>query len=352
MAAALVLAPGVLAGAVAPAQAAVRAPAVVRAAVFDQAAVDRLYVYYLAKYDHRSLVRTAAWNALAGKPDQVDALVARFLKSGLPYAISRSEQLAARNADFARRVLATHTAEFAPEVHAAAQFALASGAAALEVFARTGYAEAKERDRTARETAGEQAAALSDADREFVVLLRDTDPGPQVRAAAGLALRAEATEADVVEFFAYDWAAAAAVDLRTQQVQCADLDMAWREQVRTLRATAEAAHRAALAAAGEAREQARVTAANAWRLVIDRARPVMNTWDAAAENADRQAENWQRVAAAAAEAAENPNWDAIARTAGTNVQQWTVHGDAAAEQAAYWTEMYDTALAGELDMRP
>lgn len=351
MMAALVLVPGVTAGVAAPAWLAGPAWAFLTTTEFDQAEEDRIYVRFLAGYDARSLVRTAAWNALTST--NVPVTVDRFINSGgMAYAVTRSEQLGARNADFARRILATHTEKFAPEVRAAARYALDNGASALETFARTGYAAARQRDRAAREAAGEQATALVDADRNFVAHLRDADPGAQVRAAAGLAL-SERTDAALVEFYAHDWAAAAAVDLQTQQVQCANSDLVWRAGVKTLLADALAAQKAANEAAQEAREQARAAALRAWQALGEQARPAKSTWDTAVEVAQQQAANWEQVAlaAAAAVAADNPNWDAIAGSAQANDERWRTERTNAAKQAAYWTTLYEMALAGERDMQ-
>lgn len=347
MAAALVLVPGVVAGAVVTPAAPVWGAVVMTAfdESFDQNEEDLLYVRYLALYDPRALVRTAAWNALTSK--NVPAAVDRFLNSGMKFAVDRAKMLASRNEDFARRVLATHTVEYSPEVHAAARDALNRGTAALDAFARTGYAAAKERDRLAREADGEQAAALSQADRDFVVHLRDTDPGAQVRAAAGLAVRPEATDADVVEFYAYDWAAAAAVDLEVERTQRANSDMVWRSGLEGLIADAKAAQQAALEAEGEAKELARATALRAWGLVGDRARPATSAWDGAVLVAQQQAANWQQVAVAAGEASSNPNWAAIADAAGDNEQHWQTTRDTAAKQAAYWAQIHAMVLAGE-----
>ncbi|GAA2714111.1 hypothetical protein Apa02nite_094470 [Actinoplanes palleronii] len=305
---------------------------------------------YLAHYDPRSLVRTAAWNALTSS--NVDATVARFLNSGLAYVVERSEQLAARNADFARRILATHTATYAPEVHAAAQNALNGGAAALAVFARTGYAEAMQRDRTTREEAGAQAAALVQADRDFVARLRDNDPGAQVRAAAGYALRAGATDADVVEFFAYDWTAAASLDMQTQQLQWANTDMMWRATATRLRDEAKAAEIAAEAAVGEARVQARTAAARAWHLVGEQVAPALTTWDVAEQTAAAQAANWQQIAQAAADEIDNPNWQAVADRAQATASQWATIRDNAVHPTTFWVDLYQVALTGEQKMQP
>lgn len=348
MLAVLLVAPGLLGGVAVPAWATARDSTAMASAAFDQGEEDRLFVRFLALYDPRALVRTAAWNALTSS--NVPAAIDRFFTSGFPYAVSRSQELAARNLDFARRIVATHPAEFSPEVHAAAQYAINSGTTALDTFARTGYAAAKERDRIAREASGDHAAGLLQADRDFVAQLREHDPGAQVRAAAGLALRAEATDADVVEFYAYDWAAAASVDMQTHRTQCANTDMVWRSKIKTLLADAQAAHAAALAAEGEARELARETAARAWRALGAQAEPAKSTWDTAVEVAERQAANWQQVALAAAAAADNPNWESITVSAQANGQQWTNEQVNATRQAAYWTSLYEMALAGERDM--
>jgi hypothetical protein len=322
------------------------------AAASDQAAADREYVLFLLQYDPRSLVRIAAGNALTVRPNKVDAAVARFFKSELQFAADYSLQRDASNADFARRILATHTPEFAPEVHAAAERALAKGPAALETFATTGYEQARRRDRAARDTAGEQAEALRDDDRRFVARLRDTDPGEHVRAAAGYAL-STAADADVVEFFAYDWAAAAAVDRKSQLQQCTDADMVGRASLKLLEPSARKAEQTALTAADEAKALQRALAARAWNDVRATADPMVSTWSEAQRTASLQAAHWQQIAMdAAAASADNPNWRAIAGTAQTTAQQWLTTRDNAAVQAAYWTARYQEALAGEQRMQP
>lgn len=350
MIAVVATAPGTLAVASAPVWAAGPATAVAVMASFDRAAADRRYVRNLAYYDPRSLVRTAAWSALTS--NNVDATVARFLNSGLAFVVGRAQQLDARNADFAHRILATHTVQFAPEVHAAARYALDSGPAALDTFARTGYAEAMQRDRTARDAAGAQAAALVQIDRDFVARLRDSDPGAQVRAAAGYAVRAGATDADLVEFFAYGWVAAASADLHAHQLQFANSDMVWHAAVMRLQADATAAEDAARAAVGEARIQARAAAARAWHAMGEQTRPAQTTWEAAERTAAGQASNWQLVAQAAADALGNPNWLPVADSAQATEQQWTLARDNAADRAAYWTALYQLALTGEQNMQP
>jgi hypothetical protein len=322
------------------------------AAAVDQHSADWSRTRAVSRYDPRSLVRAAAWNALIST--NVEAAVARFLVrpgGGYEFAQLRAGQNDARNKDFAQRVLATHTVEFAPEVHAAAEYVLRPRATAAEreAFARTGYAAAKARDRQAREAAGQQAAALEQFDRDFVALLRDNDPGEQVRASATYALRPAATDADLVEFFAHDWPNAAALDLEAFRIRLTDEDMRWRAGVAGLVAAAQAAEQAALETAGEAAEQARATAARAWADLATQTATPRVIWADAQQVAETQAANWHRVAAAAG-GATGVNWQAITGTAGTTAESWAAEREQAAEQAAYWSSLLAEALAGERRM--
>jgi hypothetical protein len=318
-----------------------------RAVAVEQRSADWSRTRAVASYDPRSSVRAAAWGALVST--DVDAAVARFIDSGYAYAKTRAALNDARNTDFAQRVLATHTAEFAPEVHAAAQYALSKGAAEREAFARTGYEAAKARDRAAREATGAQAAELQQFDRDFVVLVRDNDPGEQVRAAAAYALRPAATDGDLVEFFAYEWSNAAGLDLAAFRIRTSDEDMRWRADVGRLVTAAQEAEAAALAAAGEAAEQSRGAAARAWADVATQTGTPRVLWADAQQVAEAQAANWQRVVAAAG-GATGLNWEAIVGSAGSTAESWAAERDQVAEQAAYWSGLFSDALAGELRM--
>ncbi len=317
------------------------------AAGVDQAAADRAFVRWLARSDPRANLRAAAWSVLLA--DDVDAAVAKFLASGYEFSKKRAAQSKARNADFARRVLATHTVTYSPWVHAAAQHALDGGDVELDKFVRSGYAQAKEKDRLNRQADGEHAAAIVQADRDFVAQLRDNDPGPQVRAAAAFALRTGSTDADVVEFFAFDWSNAATLDTQTYRTRCADDDTLWRAAIRRLLADALAAEKAAREAGTEAAAQARAAAARAWAHVGEQTTPARSAWADAEAIAARQAQTWHDVALAAA-ATSNPNWQVIAGTAQTTQEQWAAERANAAEQAAYWTSLYERALAAEQAM--
>jgi hypothetical protein len=317
------------------------------AAASTVTAADRAYVRLLARVDPRSTVKATAWAALISS--NVDAAVTRFFASDYDYAVRRAAAAKVRNADFARRVLETHTAEFAPEVHAAAEAAYYGNATDQEYFARTGYDAAKERDRQAREAGGAQAAALAQADRDFVALLRDHDPGEQVRAAAAFALRPAATDADLVDFFAHDWVGGAALDLEAFRIRCADADVRRRAQAARLVADARAAEQAARDTAGEAADQARAAAARAWATVGEQTGPARVAWAQAQQHAEAQAANWQQVAQAAG-SATGINWQAVAGTAGATAETWAAERQNAADQAAYWEGLYAEALAGERGM--
>ncbi|WP_344413093.1 hypothetical protein [Amycolatopsis minnesotensis] len=297
--------------------------------------------------DGRGFVRAAALNALASEPQE--AGISRFFATEYDFAVRYSAERSALNADFARRVLDTHTARFSPEVHAAAQRAVTGSDADRDQFARTGYAAARERDQHNREADGKQAAAIVEADRQFVRGLGQTDPGPQVRAAAAWALRPGAGDSDLVEFFSCGWASAARLDLETHRTAAADREVAWRVVARRLVTEAQDAEKAALEASQEAAAQLRAAAARAWREVGDKTAAPRSAWADAGEIALKQAENWRAVAAAA-QAATGPNWQAIAGPATTSQDQWQVEQQTAREQAAYWTALLQQAESGEQRM--
>jgi hypothetical protein len=305
---------------------------------------DWSYVRRLAGSDPRSTVKASAWAALTSR--SVDAAINRFLAKDFDYAKKRAAEAKIRNADFARRVLDTHTAEFSPEVHAAAGYAMYGTAADQDYFARTGYAAAKQRDRQARVDSGAQAAALEQADRDFVGLLRDHDPGDQVRASAAYALRPAATDADLVKFFAHDWVDAAALDLEAFRIRCADADIRVRAEAARLFTVARAAELAARNTAGEAGLQLRETANRAWAAAGAETGPARVAWAQAQQVALAQAANWQQIAQAAGGAA-GVNWAAVAGSSGVTAESWAAERENAAEQAAYWQGLYDEALAGE-----
>jgi hypothetical protein len=318
--------------------------AVGASAAVDRAASDRAFVRFIATRHPQGTVRAAAWLALTSSTP--DAAVAQFLGSGYEAARVRAAARNAQNLDFAKRILATHTAEYSPEVHAAAKRAVNGSNADRELFARTGYAQAAERDRQVREADGRHAAALVQADRDYVAVLRDSDPGAQVRVSAGWALRAGSTDADLVEFFAHGWASGARLDLEMHQSAIADSDVRWRATINRLVIDAQAAEQAARDTQTAA---ARAAAAAAWRKVGDDATRPRSAWEQAEDVAARQAATWQAIALAAA-GAESVNWESIAESSVATEAAWNTERDTAAEQARYWQGLLEQARAAELEM--
>ncbi|HST86581.1 MAG TPA: hypothetical protein VLL08_32890 [Kineosporiaceae bacterium] len=316
--------------------------------VADAAAQDRAFVKMVALYDPRSLVRTAAWNALLSTRETA---VADFLASGYASAVKRANATKARNLDFAKRVLATHTVDYAPQVHAAAKQAVNGTDADRERFVKTEYAAAMERDRLARLSEGQQAAAIVQADRDFVLATSTTDPGTQVRAAALYALRTGAGDAGLVEFFTYDWVQASVVDLDMYRTTRADQEILWRSVNRRLLLDAQTADQAARSASATEAAQARAVAARAWKAVGDQTGPARTAWGQAQELAQAQALNWQQVALAAA-AAGGQNWSAIGTAADAVQTDWALEKQQATDQAAYWAALLAQAVAGERGMQP
>ena len=316
--------------------------------VADAEAGDREFIKMVALYDPRSLVRTAAWNALLSTRPSA---VADFLATGYASALKRANATKVRDLDFAKRVLATHTAEYSPEVHAAAQQAVNGTDADRERFVKSEYAAAMERDRVHRVSDGQQAAAIVQADRDFVLATSIGDPGAQVRATAVYALRTGAGDAALVEFFTYDWVQASVVDLDSYRTTRADQEVLWRNVSRRLLADAQAAEKAALNASAAEQAQARAVAARAWQAVSAQTAPARSAWTEAQELSERQAANWRQVSLAAA-ATGSTNWSAIGIAAEGLQTDWNLEQHQAADQAAYWTALLAQAQAGEQSMQP
>jgi hypothetical protein len=316
-------------------------------AAADPAATARKLVRRLAGKDPRAAVRADAWVAWA---DENDDVVYEFLDFGLAAAEQRAAETASADADFCRRGLLTYTATYAPEVHAAAQRALLGTDSERELFVRSGFAAAEQRDRLAREADGEQEQAIVEADRQFVRTLAAHDPGAQVRAAAAWATRPDATDADVVEFFAYGWATGAELDLEAHRLRDAEQEARWLATVRRLVVDAQEAEQAALDAADEVAVQLRDAAARAWQRVGDQTGAPRTAWADAGQIARDQAANWAAVAAAA-QAATGPNWQAVRDAADPTRAAWAAEQDWAAEQAGFWTDLLAEAADGEARMR-
>ncbi|MBB5122730.1 hypothetical protein [Streptomyces eurocidicus] len=304
------------------------------------AAGARGRVLYLAKWHPAAEVRVSAWNAL--RSSRGDEAVAEWLApgGGFDYAKQRARDVRSRNKAFCERVVRTHTVEFSPEVRAAAERAVRGTAAEQAAFVRTGYAEAQRRDRAARETDAQHQQEAAAKERGFVGAIAAHDPGEQVRVAAQWALRAGATDADVVEFFGYGWMAGAALDLEGYRARIADAEVLRHHALSLLIRDAVAAEEALKGAADVAK--ARAEAERAWKAVAEHADTAGKAWLAEQEAAAAQAENWRTIADAARTGADEL-WKAIADPARANQDTWAREQAEAAEAAKSWKDMLDRA---------
>ncbi|MBP2328142.1 ElaB/YqjD/DUF883 family membrane-anchored ribosome-binding protein [Kibdelosporangium banguiense] len=321
------------------------------AAAPTQAERDRADVLTYARYHPYSTVKTDAWLALSSSAP--DLACADFLRGGgLEYAIERAARRDEQNKDFIKRVYETNTPQYSPEVHAAAKHLLRAGATASEreQFVRTGYEAAKARDRQFRDAIGEQKRALVEADRNYVRMLAQHDPGEQVRAIAAYATRPGATDDDLVDFFAWGWASGARLDNDAHRLRVLQNNRQWSNTIVRLIADAEAAEKAARDASDEMAEEAKARAMAAWREVGTQTAPARTGWDEARDFAARQAENWHAILLAAQQA-NTPNWDAVVDPARTSQAAWIEDQNAAAEQAAYWTALLQQAIEREQRVR-
>ncbi|MFC8920943.1 hypothetical protein ACFT5C_34990 [Streptomyces sp. NPDC057116] len=304
----------------------------------------RKRVSSMAKTHPAAEVRTSAWNAL--RSSRGDQALLEWLApgGGFDAAKQRARDTRARNKAFCERVIATHTAEFSPQVRVAATRALKGTVAEQAAFVASGYAEAQRRDRAAREAGELQRLDVAAADREFVRGLGEQDPGEHVRVAAQWALRAGATDADVAEFFGYGWATGAALDLTAYRGRIADAEAVRHHTLTRLIAQATAAEAAVAGAADAAR--ARAEAERAWRAVSEHAGAAQRAWQAEQAATTAQADNWRTVARLSRESAERL-WQAISGTADDHEAAWSGERQAADEAAAFWKAMFDRAQDGE-----
>ncbi|MFG3504867.1 hypothetical protein ACGF5F_05055 [Streptomyces sp. NPDC047821] len=316
-------------------------PSPVVAAAADEA---RARVARLAKSGLPAEIRASAWNAL--RSTRGDAAIADWLAPGGGYdqAKQRLRDARSRNRAFCERVVATHPAGFSPEVRSAAERALKGTDADRAAFVKSGYAEAQQRDRTKRQADEQHRIQVSEGDRAFVRVLAQDDPGEHVRVAAQWALRAGATDADVVEFFGYGWATGAALDLEAYRLRVADAEVRRHHVLSLLIARAVAAEAALTSAADAAK--ARAEAQAAWQAVAGHADGGRKAWLAEQEAARAQAETWQNIARLSQENADGI-WARISLPAEARQDDWAKEGAEAAETAAFWQAMADRALEGE-----
>ncbi|WP_410646447.1 hypothetical protein [Amycolatopsis sp. cmx-4-54] len=300
-------------------------------------------VRQIALYHGETLVRASAWQAVWS--DEGETALQRFVISGFREARERAQQNSARNRDFVQRVLATYTATYSPRVHAAAKQASQGSDADRDRFVRTGFAEAKALDTAARESDEQHRQVIAAEERDFIRLLSVSDPGEQVRLAAQHALRPGSTDADVREFFATGWMAAAALDVEIFRLRTQDAGIQYHAVIPRLVADAEAAELEARNAGEAAAEQARLVAARAWATTRDKAEEARQAWEAERQLCLEQARYWQTVKDRAA-AETDPVWAAIVTGAEKQRGGWTTETTFAGDEAGRWTDSRDQAQLG------
>ncbi|WP_433393644.1 hypothetical protein [Micromonospora sp. KLBMP9576] len=309
----------------------------------------RALATHLAIASPYGAVRAAAMTALNSPRGEI--AVKEFIPAGWCQATERAEQDAMMNDHIIARVLATHAYETSPWVWSAADAARTASAPEKEYFVRFGLAEARAADQRARDEDGAHQAALQQFDRDYVAGLRDTAQGEQVRIAAAWALRPEATDSDIVEFYTYAWASFGKLDFERFQLTTAEQEMRWFAAIDRLKQSALAAQAAAEAASGEAQRALQQEAADAWGQVAAGAAPSVSGWLAAKQTADAQAAQWSAVYQLAMRQV-GPNWRAMARPARSNRDGWERDARNARDRAAYWQQILQEALVAEEDIRP
>ncbi|MGW7343117.1 hypothetical protein [Streptomyces sp. NPDC054854] len=318
------------------------------AVIASAAEAARERVQRLAKSGLPAEIRASAWNAL--RSTRGDAAIAEWLAPGGGYDLAkqRMRDTRVRNRAFCERVLASHTAAFSPEVRADVERVLKGTDADRAAFVKSGYAEAQQRDRAARETDSQHGLQIAERDREFVRRMADEDPGENVRVAAQWAVRPGATDADIAEFFGFGWTSGAALDLDAHRLRIADAEVRRHHTLTGLIGQAVAAERDLATAADAA--LVRAEAERAWRAVADHTNAARGAWLTEQETALRQVERWRGIAQESRDGADAV-WRSITALADARQEDWTKEQAQAAETAASWKDMFDRAQAGELRVK-
>ncbi|MEW2577666.1 hypothetical protein [Streptomyces syringium] len=333
-----------------PAQAAPEGHALLRAFPIEQrpsnpeamATELRERVLYLAKWHPSAEVRVSAWNALRNSHGEVAIEEWLALGGGFDAAKQRARDTRSRNRAFCERVLRTHTAEFSPQVHAAAERAANGTAADQAAFVKSGYADAQRRDRAAKDADERHVREVTAASKDFVREIAEHDPGEQVRVAAQWALRPGAMDADVEEFFDYGWASGAALDLEAYRLRVADAEVERHRALLRLVAAAAEADEALKTSADVAK--ARAAAERAWQDVARHADAARKAWTAEQDLAASQAGNWREIARLSAEGSE-ALWKRISGAAGSSRDAWTAEQAEAARTVESWKKLLEEAEA-------
>ncbi|MCA2214129.1 hypothetical protein [Jidongwangia harbinensis] len=309
------------------------------AAVAAVSEADRERVRWRALSDGRWEVRTAAVVALNSTADNA---VPAFLRTGLSAAISRANAFERANVAEIRYWLRISPVDSA--VHIGCERALAATHDEKQDFIDTGLAVAQELDASGQYEHDREVAAQAQEDRNFVASLAETDPGPQVRAAAATAI-SRGTDADIADFFDYYWTAGARLDDEAYRLAISDLDLRGTAALARLREAALAAEAAEAGASGEAAEKLRAETLAAWQAVATAAGGTSENWAAERDRAAAQAARWHDVAEHAQGATTEQDWAGVLARAGTNASAWEDAVRWAQEQAARWAQLADEARA-------
>ncbi|MBF9132519.1 hypothetical protein I0C86_26725 [Plantactinospora sp. S1510] len=298
---------------------------------------DRERVQWRAMSDGRWEVRTAAVVALNSSDPNA---VTRFLQTGLTSAINRAvsfERADVAEINYWLRISPTDSA-----VHLGCERALLATHDEKHDFVETGLAIAQELDASGQHQHEEEVAEQAQADRDFVASLAQSDPGPQVRAAAVAAL-AGGEDRDIADFFKYYWAAGARLDDEAYRLAISDLDLRGNAALARLRQAALDAEAAEAAASGEAAEKLHAETVAAWRAVATAATGTSVNWAAERDRAAEQAAKWSSVAEYAQGATTEQDWAAVVARAGTNAAAWQDAVRWAEEQAQMWARLAEEA---------
>jgi hypothetical protein len=306
-------------------------------AVAAASQADRERVQWRAMSDGRWEVRTAAVVALNSSDPNA---VTKFLQTGLTSAINRSvifERADVAEINYWLRISPADSA-----VHLGCERALMATHDEKHDFVETGLAIAQELDASGQHQHDEEVAHQAQADRDFVASLAESEPGPQVRAAAVAAI-AGGADADIADFFTYYWAAGARLDDEAYRLAISDLDLKGNAAMTRLRDAALAAAAAEAAASGEAAEKLHAETVAAWHAVALAASGTSVNWAAERDRAAEQAAKWGSVAEYAQGATTEQDWAGVVTRAGASAAAWQDAVRWAEEQAQLWARLADEA---------
>jgi hypothetical protein len=300
---------------------------------------DRERVQWRALSDGRWEVRQAAAVALNKTPSPSDPdPVATFLRTGLTAAMNRAALFERNN----NTTLEVEKRNSRPGsfVHIGCDRALRATHDDKDDFIRFGLEAAREADQEDPQQV--EVATQAQADRDYVASLAESDPGPQVKAAAVAAITA-GEDQDIADFFSYYWAAGARLDDEAYKLAISDLDLKGNAKMAQLRAAALRAQAAEEGLSGEALEKARAETASAWRAVQVSAAGASVDWTAEAARAAEQSAKWAAVAAYAEGATTEQDWAAVVARARTDATAWQDAVRWAEQQAAAWAQLAEEA---------